>query len=257
MLLAVGGCFFATWPVLRLIIATAYVNHRSVDAERAQGFTVKVKLAPGWEPLARTEMTEAWKPLGLDGLNYFTYGAPETLFSRWASREDPGARRYQAWFGVYVVHHLPERLRHSLTLGDALLSNDQLQWLKTMGDPAPQVSTRHGLPSQKLTLDGREVDVYLGSVETHSDWSRQEGLRLAPWLGRPDQLPYRQVVDPFHAVSLQGFVAGWYDEKRDCYFAIYGNGARFNLSYGGQVDTWPLLKDELLQMAASVKIEPL
>lgn len=245
----------ATWPTLRLDLASIAVNARSASRERALGFTVTADLPQGWVPLMRTDMHEAWKPVGLDGLNYFTFGAPESLLARYSSREDPAALRYQAWFGIYVVPHPPPTQRASLTLADRLLSNDQRQWLTTMGDPAPFTETNRGMPSEKLHVDGRDVDVYFGAVKTHSDWSAKRDLKPLPWLGHRELSDWSHAVDPFHTLDLEGFVAWWYDEPRDCFFAIYGNGARFKTAHELEVNTWKDLKPELMKMANSVRIE--
>ncbi|MFT3838065.1 MAG: hypothetical protein QM723_13850 [Myxococcaceae bacterium] len=259
-LLALSGFVLAlalgalTWPTLRLDAASWAVNARSAAAEKPLGFTVKAELPSGWVPLMRTDMHEAWKPLGLDGFNYFTFGAPDSLFARYASREDPQALRYQAWFGIYVVPHPPVAQRTSLTFADHLLSNDQRQWLTTMGDPAPFTETNRGMPAEKVHVDGRDVDVYFGAVKTHSDWSLKTDVKPARWLGHREDFDWNGAVDAFHPLDLEGFVAWWYDDKRDCFFAIYGNGASFKTARGAEVNTFKQLKPELMKMAGSVQI---
>lgn len=55
-----------------------------------------------WSPMFKQNMNNVWKKLNIQGINYFAFGKPG-LFKKYASRTDPNAKYYQAWFGTYII----------------------------------------------------------------------------------------------------------------------------------------------------------
>jgi len=206
----------------------------------------------GWTPIVRTDMDDAWKALGRRGCNSFTLGAPERIFAGGASREDPESPRYQAWFGVYsVILDGPSDLALDeaglVAFADSLLRADQLRWLTTMGDPEPFAAVAERTAQGKIRFMGADATLYEGAVATHSDLGATI-TRTAQFLGRP--WGWRALVEPYHALALEGFVAVRRDAARERLYVAWGNGVRF-----GAVRTWPTLREEILEMARSARVK--
>lgn len=207
---------------------------------------------PGWAPIIRTDMDDAWKPLKRRGFNSFVFGAPESIFSGGASREDPSALRYQAWFGVYSVilendDDLALEERDLVAFADSLLQDDQLRWLKTMGDPAPVAKVVRREASGTVKFLGRDVTLFEGEVETHSDLG-EPITRAARFLGRAGD--WNEKVGSHHDMTLEGFVAVVRDAERKRLYVAWGNGVKV-----GETRTWPQLRDEILTMLTSARID--
>lgn len=251
LLAALALGLFATRHAWLVTAGAWLANVRAADKlTRVDRLTFDVPA--GWAPIIRTDMDDAWKSLNRRGFNSFVFGAPESIFAHGASREDPAALRYQAWFGVYsvVLEHpgdLDVEERELVAFADSLLQDDQLRWLKTMGDPAPiaRVVRREGAGTVKFL--GRDVTLYEGEVETHSDLG-EPITRAARFLGRASDWDTR--VSSHHPMSLEGFVAVVRDEQRQRLYVAWGNGVKFD-----GVRTWPRLRDELLSMLATARVE--
>ena len=225
-------------------------NARVAD-EIAAADEIAFEPAPGWTPIVRADMDDAWKRLGRRGFNSFVLGAPEHPFAGGASREDPASIRYQAWFGVYsVVLEGPQDLALSeielTAFADSLLRADQLRWLTTMGDPAPSAAVARRVAGGAIRFMGRDATLWEGEVATHSDLGG-EHTRSAQFLGRP--WGWRDRVAPHHPLALEGFVAVRRDAERKRLYVAWGNGVRFD---GAR--TWPKLKDEILGMARDARV---
>lgn len=244
-------CAFVTRHAWLVHAGAWLANVRAADkVTPADKFTFTV--APGWAPLIRTDMDDAWKALHRRGFNSFVFGAPEGWLADGSSREDPRALRYQAWFGVYsVVLETPDDLALDeaglVQFADSLLQDDQLRWLRTMGDPSPSASVVRREPAGKANFLGHEVTVFEGEVETHSDLGAPV-TRAGQFLGRaPD---WSSLVDSHHSMNMEGFVAVWRDAERRRLYVAWGNGVRFN-----DVRTWPQLRSEILTMLETARLE--
>jgi hypothetical protein len=205
-----------------------------------------------WTSIIRADMDDAWKELPRRGFNSFVLGAPSHPFAGGAAREDPASLLYQAWFGVYsVVLDGPSDLALDeaglVGFADSLLRADQLRWLRTMGDPAPFAAVARRAPTGAIRFMGRDATLYEGEVATHSDLGG-EHTRTAQFLGRP--WGWRDRVAPHHPMALEGFVAVHRDAERRRLYVAWGNGARFD-----DVRTWPKLREEILAMARSARVE--
>lgn len=205
----------------------------------------------GWAPIIRTDMDDAWKPLKRRGFNSFVFGAPESIFAGGASREDPSALRYQAWFGVYSVilendDALALEERELVAFADSLLQDDQLRWLKTMGDSEPIAKVVRREAAGTVKFLGRDVTLYEGEVETHSDLG-EPITRAARFLGRASD--WNEKVRSHHPMTLEGFVAVVRDAERKRLYVAWGNGVKF-----GDTRTWPKLRAEILTMLGTAHI---
>ncbi|MFT3710159.1 MAG: hypothetical protein QM817_21240 [Archangium sp.] len=207
----------------------------------------------GWTGIIRTDMDDAWKGLHRRGFNSFVFGAPAHPLSGGAAREDPSSSRYQAWFGIYsVVLDSPDDLaldeKQLVAFSDSLLQDDQLRWLKTMGDAEPIATVTRREATGTVKFFGRDVTIFEGEVETHSDLG-EPITRAGRFLGRAGD--WDEKVTSHHPMSLEGFVAVFRDAEKKRLYVAWGNGVKF-----GDVRTWPALRDEILGMISSVKLEP-
>lgn len=234
-----------------LVSAGAWLaNVRAADKLQPAD-VVEFDVARGWAPLIRTDMDDAWKTLHRRGANSFVFGAPEGWFASGASREDPRSPRYQAWFGVYSVV-LDDEADLALdepgliSFADSLLQEDQLRWLRTMGDPSPSAKVSARAPAGTVHFLGREVTLWEGTVATHSDLG-EPVTRAGRFLGRADD--WATQVSSHHALELEGFVAVVRDAQRRRLYVAWGNGVKFDA-----VRTWPGLRAEVLQMLASARV---
>lgn len=238
--------------LLRLGIAVA--NHRSEAREVRAGFRPEFDVPSGWSPVIRTDMDDAWKELGAAGLNYFVIGDYVAPLADAPAQLDPSARRYQAWFGVYVVDLDPEHtdLEHLGPRIKGFLESDQRRWLKTMGDGDPQAEVVHAKQTGTLTLLGLDAPLFEGDVATHSTLS-EPSTTMARVLGMPPVETWRGSLAPFHAMALEGFATAHVDREHRCLLVVYGAGAGFRRG-DRDVHTYPALRDELLAMARSVRL---
>ncbi len=257
---AAGAFTFLCRHALLLRLASAVSTHRSAEREARNGFRVEFTILPReWIAPIRTDMDDAWRPLGRHGINYFTFGAPANLFASHASHTDPGSPRYQAWFGTYVVEadaaaDLPQDEAGMTKLADGLLSHDGLRWLRTVGDPQPSAVMGGRQRSGELVIDGVGRPLFEGDLTTHSDLPADPIPRIAGFIGRPDPSSWSAELAPYHGIVMEGFVAVWTDPPRRSMFAVYGNGVRYTTRSGRTVRTYPSLKDELLRMAGGIRI---
>ncbi|MFZ5438691.1 MAG: hypothetical protein ACOZQL_01720 [Myxococcota bacterium] len=234
-----------------LVSAGAWLaNVRAADKLQPAD-VVEFERAPGWAPIIRTDMDDAWKPLHRRGANSFVFGAPEGWFASGSSREDPGSVRYQAWFGVYSVvldgeGDLALDEPALVAFADSLLQEDQLRWLRTMGDPAPVARVSARAPAGTVRFLGQEVTLWEGTVATHSDLG-EPVTRAGRFLGRADD--WATHVASHHPLELEGFVAVVRDAPRRRLYVAWGNGVKF-----AGVRTWPTLRAELLSMLASTRV---
>ncbi|MBL8915379.1 MAG: hypothetical protein JNM17_32040 [Archangium sp.] len=247
----VALALFVTRHAWLVNAGAALANYRAAD-KLTPVDRLTFEVPNGWAPIIRTDMDDAWKPLERRGFNSFVFGAPESIFSGGASREDPSALRYQAWFGVYsVILESPDDLaleeRELVAFADSLLQDDQLRWLKTMGDPQPTATVVRREAAGTVKFLGRDVTLYEGEVETHSDLG-EPITRAGRFLGRASE--WDEKVTSHHPMTLEGFVAVARDAERKRLYVAWGNGVKF-----GDTRTWPKLREEILTMLGTARLD--
>jgi hypothetical protein len=217
----------------------------------------------------RVDLTKAWKRFGLDvtGIDYFTMG---NLVGGVSTRFDPKARQYQSWIGGYLVKFNEAR---NWTVQDHfnLAVVDQTDWLRDYADPHP-VCELHPSGFQEagqVAVGAYTGKLYIGGGVSHSDVGNgRRGLRFKfitvsqaalfnlsnPTLcltGR--SFTPKTVSNSYHTLYLKGYII-IVDIEKDMQAVLYGNGAVFEDNNDKKIDTFALLKDELLDILTKIVI---
>jgi hypothetical protein len=207
----------------------------------------------------KQEMTAICRPLGLRGMDYFTFGGPKHFFARYVERSNPFSRFDQAWFGVYIIKASKERFGldgDGIEAVARLAESDQRAWLEAMGDPDPVATwTKLGL-REEILIDGHEVSLWEGTIVSHSDLTDAPVSRFASLLGMPPQSNWEGVVTLYHEITLKGIYGAWYLEECGVAVVLYGCASVFDTVGGETYDYYELMKPELLRLALGVKIVP-
>ena len=239
-----------------------WVGRQIYDEERIIGavpcFTVTV---PGWMryPL-KIDGQRLWKQWHLRGMNYFKIARSGR--HNWSERFNPASKLYQAWLGVYVVRDSENVIRYGFEQGDEpdperltlAAVGDQLYWLDKSGHPSPAMTPRGQITVERTEQQGHAAWFLTGSFDTFSDiHGTPTAYRLYDAsYGIPDERTWRHLVEPFHPLVLHGFYIAWRWEEHHCTVCIYGAGVEFDRKDGVHVNTYPLIKDELLRMARGI-----
>jgi hypothetical protein len=214
-------------------------------------------LPAGWAK-QRQVMDEMWQSLKLKGVNYYAFGAAQPPHP-FAARSDPASPLYQAWFGAYAVQGGRNFVSNSDKDFDwvaKLAEFDQVSWLAAMGDPRPEAKwIKHSAPEQE-SIDGAQRVLYRATMISHSDLSSPgpNSTALSQKLGMPEAHALRIDVKPFHPITLTGYYAFWYDDKRDMTFVVYGVWSSFKSMDGSTHDNGMALQHELRRMIRGVRI---
>lgn len=180
-------------------------------------------------------MDTVWRPLGLHGVKYYAYGAPEAPHN-YAARSDPSSALYQASFGVYTVSgdsafRLATGRNYAIESVRKLADYDQRAWLAAMGDPHPFAQSDTIVDMQKITIDGVERTLCLFHMQTHSDLNAG-ATPLAAHVGMPSKA-MRQMLPPYHPLSLHEYYAFWYDAQRKATIIVYASSSAYLPMRGG------------------------
>ncbi|HEX3678697.1 MAG TPA: hypothetical protein VHU90_03155 [Galbitalea sp.] len=193
-------------------------------------------------------MDPIWKSLGMQGVNYYAFGAPVAP-NDFSARSDPTSHLYQAWLGAYVVVGALDsvsandeaRQREMIT---HLTENDQRAWLSAMGDPAPLAEVIGQLRRSQITIDGSVRPLYVGEMRSHSDLSAGS-TPLAHSLGMPPTTAWQTDLVPYHDVLLHVQAAVWYDTARHVTVVVYSASSAFDTKAHVTHDNGPVLNDSL------------
>jgi hypothetical protein len=190
---------------------------------------VQFSIMPASWTVAQQVMDTIWQPLGLRGVNHYAYGKAVPP-RKYAARSDPSSALYQAWFGVYTVvgdsaFRLADGKNYAIRSVMKLAEYDQRSWLAAMGDPHPFAKADTTVQMQKIMIDGVERTVCLFHMQTHSDLN-PGATPLAQYIGMPDAR-MRQGLRPYHDVSLHGYYAFWYDQKRNATIIVYAASSAY------------------------------
>ena len=93
-------------------------------------------------------------------------------------------------------------------------------------------------------------------MQSHSDLSDHPSGPLATLLGMPPKSTWPIGIAAFHDVILDGYFACWSDPTRNISVVIYSVAAVFGKQSEVVGDNRRIIKDELLNLMKSAKIEP-
>ena len=226
--------------------------------ERKDGVAIDFASAPAaWVKPMKNLMNPIWLPIQAEGVNYFTFAAPSNLLRGFSERSNPRSRYYQAWVGGYVTKRSDGTLPSDLPMwASKVTALDQRSWLSAMGDPMPVADFGPAVPVGNIAVDGHDLQLWHGAMQSHSDLSDHPHGPLATLLGMPPKSTWPKGIQAFHSVTLDGYFVCWSDPKRNISVVIYAVAAVFGKPPGVIVDNRSTIKDELLNLMKSAKIEP-
>jgi hypothetical protein len=254
------GTAYATRCTLLLNIARILLS-RDADLlaqERKDGVKIIFTDTPtSWVKPMKNLMNPIWQSIHAQGVNYFTFGAPRNLLQSFSERSDPRSPYYQAWVGGYVTKRSDGTLPTDLPMwASEVTALDQRSWLSAMGDPMPLADSAAATPVGNIEVDGHHLQLWHGIMLSHSDLSDHPRGTLATLLGMPPKSTWPNGIEAFHDVTLDGYFVSWSDPNRNISVVIYAVAAVFGLQSRVIGDNRWIIKDQLLNMMKSAKIEP-
>ena len=212
---------------------------------------------PAWIAPMKNQMNDIWDPIRADGVNYFMFAAPRTLFSTYSERSNPQSPYYQAWVGGYVIKRRDGSLPTDLqSWAWQVTTLDQRSWLSTMGDPRPLAESDSATTAGDVVIAGHRLPLWHGIMRSHSDLSEHPTGPLATLIGMPPKSAWPPSVGSFHEVTLEGYFVCWPEPEHHVSIVVYAVSA----SYGGPSPTVQrgsqVINDELLDLMKSAKLAP-
>ena len=213
-----------------LWVVTILIISREAAAQAPTRATVTFSQLPAEWTVQQNPMDEIWRPLAMQGVNYYAFGGrvPPNTF---AARSDPATPLYQAWLGAYVVvggldsASAGDEARQGELLSQ-LAKYDQRSWLAAMGDSAPVADLLGQLRRSQIVIDGAVRSLFVGEMRTHSDLTVAT-TPLAQSLGMPSVTSWQAQLAPFHDMILHVQGAVWYDAARHVTIVVYGASSAF------------------------------
>ena len=260
ILLVLLGAAYVIRCTLLLNIARVVLTRDAdlVGQERQDGVAIDfIGITPAWVKPMKNLMNTIWTPIQAKGVNYFTFAAPGNLFRSFSERSNPRSPYYQAWVGGYVTKRTDGSVPSDLPMwASQVTALDQRSWLSAMGDPMPVADFGPAAPVGNIEIDGRDLQLWHGTMQSHSDLSDHPSGPLATLLGMPPKSTWPIGIAAFHDVILDGYFACWSDPTRNISVVIYAVAAVFGKQSEVVGDNRRIIKDELLNLMKSAKIEP-
>jgi hypothetical protein len=254
------GAAYAIRCTLLLNIARMALAHDAdlLAQERKDGVTIEFPSTPTvWVRPMKNLMNPIWRPIQADGVNYFMFAAPSNLLRSFSERSNPRSPYYQAWVGGYVTKRKDGTLPANLTTwASQVTALDQRSWLAAMGDPKPVAEFGAAESVGKIEVDGHDLQLWQGTMQSHSDLSDHPHGPLATLLGMPPQSTWPTGTRAFHDVTLDGYFVCWSDPERNVTIVIYAVAAVFEEPLGAIGGNHPNIKNELLNLMKSARIKP-
>ena len=253
-----AGVGYAARTTLLLDVARTVLNHDSklVAQERADAVAIVFeKPSLAWITPMKNQMNDIWDPIKANGVNYYMFAKPRTWFTHYSERSNPISPYYQAWVGGYVIKARDNSLPTDLeSLAWQVTALDQRSWLSVMGDPHPIADPSPATQVGSITIDGRSLPLWHGTMRSHSDLSAHATGPLSALIGMPPKPSWPPGVDSFHNVNLDGYFACWIDSQRNVSIVVYAVAANYDGQRTDQINR-NLMNDELLSLMRSAKFE--
>ena len=270
LILGVTGYYLSTRVSVRLFIAGKITARQIFENEKSMGATVLFsKIKKGWikYPL-KGPMDNIWKyRIKRKGMNYFIMGAPKSIFSSYVERFNPKSKFYQAWFGCYTVLDEKGKAPYGFKNDNPvwkdfikLAVEDQNAWLYTYGLKSPNTKITEQIKETKIIyFNGHKAFLSFWEGESRSDLNERGSTSsdLNSLLGIPPKKHWNKIVKAHHKLMLKGFFIAWRESPCPATFCCYGCGVKFRTIDGKIIDTFEIIKKDLLEMAKGIKIKPI
>jgi hypothetical protein len=256
LLLILIGAGYAMRGTLLLKVARVYLDRDPalIAQEKADGIVIVFAEPPTpWITPMKNLMNPVWQSIGADGVNYFTFAGPGNLFGAYSERSVPSSPYYQAWVGAYVTKRRDGTLPQDLPAWAKQVTElDQRSWLSAMGDPEPLAESSTPTRAGSVLIDGRDLELWHGTMRSHSDLSEKTDSPLATLVGMPSRSSWPSGTEPFHEVTLDGYFVCWRDTALQVSVVIYAVAAEPS---GSAVATRRDIKDELMRLMETATIQ--
>lgn len=250
-----------SFHTLKLRIAQYKFSKKVFEQEEINKVSVDFRYLPsGWTHILKQPMNNIWQPLDIEGMNYFVFGQPRSIFSNYSERSNPYSKYYQAWFGVYVikgcVKWLDKENENIDVSGLAQIAElDQKAWLQKMGMENPKAVFTQVDSTKTICVGEIERVLIEAAIESNSDITGKSN-QLIDLIGMPD-LKSMQGVEAYHKLTLNGYFCPWYDSEKDVTVLIYACGSKFTTKNGEKFEYFTEIKPEILKMIKGVKLIPI
>jgi hypothetical protein len=245
--------------VLLLNVARVFLDHDAALAaqEKADGVAMVFGVRPpAWITPMKNLMNPIWQPIGATGVNYYTFAGPARALRSYSERSNPASPYYQAWVGGYVTKRQDGTLPADLTAWAKQVTElDQRSWLAAMGDPHPLADFSVPTALQKVVIDGHALQLWHGTMRSHSDLSDESAGALATLVGMPPRASWPAGTRSFHDLTLDGYFVCWSDTTRNVSVVIYAVAATAADRSAREHDETSHIQDELLRMVGAVRLD--
>jgi hypothetical protein len=270
ILIGIIAYYAYTLKSVRLFILGKRIDKLTFENEKLLGAKINFTIIrSGWIkfPL-KLQMDEIWKKqIKKRGMNYFIIGAPASIFNQYSDRFNPRSKLYQAWFGCYTVIDDMDNVKYGFENGEPnwqklaqLAVADQNAWLKSYGLSNPHTKIDKMLTEPAIfNIDGCEGHISFWQGSSQSDLndkgSANENMNIL--LGTPKKKVWEKIAKAYHPIKLHGFFLTWRKPPYKATFCCYGCGVQYKTTEGNEIETFSKIKDEMLEMAQGIKIQPL
>lgn len=228
LLLVIGAAYIVRCTLL-LNVARIFLNQdaKLVAQEKADGVAIVFAKPPSpWVMPMKNVMNPMWQSIGAEGVNYYTFAGPSNLLRSYSERSDPRSPYYQAWVGAYVTKRRDGTLPQDLPAWAKQVTElDQRSWLAAMGDPQPLAESAAPINAGKVVVDGRTLELWHGTMRSHSDLSEKADGPLATLVGMPPKSLWPPGIRSFHNVTLDGYFVCWPDATQRVSIVVYAVAA--------------------------------
>jgi hypothetical protein len=123
-----------------------------------------------------------------------------------------------------------------------------------MGDAKPLAESSIATRVGNITIDGHELPLWHGIMKSHSDLSAEPKGPLSTLIGMPPKSTWPQGIGSFHDVTLDGYMACWFEPHRKVSIVVYAVAASYPGQTGNEKDDG-VINGELLEMMKSATLE--
>jgi hypothetical protein len=228
LLLVVGAAYVVRCTLL-LNVARIFLDQDAelVAQEKADGVVIVFAKPPSpWVMPMKNVMNPMWQSIGAEGVNYYTFAGPSNLLRSYSERSEPRSPYYQAWVGAYVTKRRDGTLPQDLPAwANQVTELDQRSWLAAMGDPQPLAESAAPISAGNVVVDGRTLELWHGTMRSHSDLSEKADGSLATLVGMPPKSSWPPGIRSFHNVTLDGYFVCCPDPTQRVSIVIYAVAA--------------------------------